>query len=553
MISKKIKFLLGIILLLSVGLRLYRLGEIPVGHTNDEANYIYSAYSIWHTQRDLSGNYLPLSFNVFNSYSPVPIYLIVPFVGVFGLSPLVARLPFTFIGVAFIFLMFFFAKKLFNSSFIALATALILAFSPWHIQLSRMAYGASLALFFYILGIYLFLINKDKGNIAWSLPAFLLGFYSYHGTKLFFIFFIPFLILNFREEIIKRKKELLFFIFGVFLIIISFLYVSQTQDVTRQKVFIWNNFDEIARRVDNERALSSAPLQLRVVFSNKPLALFWLTRENYLRAFSLQYLFLSGEAGYNSEIYGISSKYGTFSRGMMYLIELPLLLLGLIFLLNSQKKIRNFILISLLIAPLPSALTIDQSYGVRSVMMLPFLSMIVGCGLYDLSRRLMSLKKRKLLFFYSFVTFFSLFYLFLIAEYLYQFYFRYPIYSSESWLRSRREVVEFIGKEKNNYQQVYITNPGDLLIQYAIFNRVDPKLTQTAYQSETPQVENVYFIGDCLKTNEQPFDPKIHLPESTLYITHEACHKKAVVEPVKVITEVGEPLHTIWKIYERRE
>jgi len=553
MISKKTKFLLGIILLLSVGLRLYRLGEIPVGHTNDEANYIISAYSVWHTHHDITGKYLPLSFELFNSFSPVPVYFIAPFVGILGISPFSARLPFAILGIGFVFLIFLITKKLFNNYFIALATTFVLTVSPWHLQLSKIAYDGTLALFFYTLGTYIFLINKEKGNICWSLPAYLLGFYSYHGTKLFFIFFIPFLILNFREEIVKRRKELLFFSLGTLFIILSFLYVSHTQGMTRQRVFLWNNIDEIARRVDQERVLSSAPFQLRVIFSNKLLAFFWLIRENYLGAFSLQYLFLSGEAGNNSEIYGISSKYGTFSRGMMHLIELPLLLLGLIFLLSSQKKIRNFILISLLIAPLPSALTIDQSYGMRSVMMLPFLSMIVGCGLYDLSLRLRRLKKRKVLFFYSFVTLFSLFYLFLIAEYLYQFYFRYPIYSSESWLRSRREVVEFIGKEKNNYQQVYITNPGDLLFQYAIFNKVDPRIVQAAYKSDFPRVENVHFIGNCLETDKKPFDPKVHLPESTLYIAQEACHKKAVVEPVKIITEVGEPLHTIWKIYERRE
>jgi len=550
--QKKTCIFLGLILLVSAFLRFYKLGEIPVGHTNDEANYIYSAYSVWHTGHDLAGNYLPLSFNLFNSFSPVPVYLIAPFLGVLGLSPFAARLPFALVGVGFVFLSFLLARKLLNNDFMALATAFILAVSPWHLQLSRIAYGGTLALFFYTLAIYIFLATKEKGNVYWSLPAFLLGFYSYHGTKIFFLFFVPFLIFNFRDEIFKKKMGVTLFVTGFFLILASFFYVSRTQGVTRQEVFIWNNLEEIARSVDQERLLSTAPLSLKVVFSNKLLSSFWQIGENYLQVVSPGFLFLEGETGYSSEIYGISSKYGTFSRGMLYLIELPLLLLGIAYLFGLQKKTRNFLLISLLLSPLPAALAIDQTYGMRCVMMLPFLAMIVGGGFYFFLIRVKEIHKKRPFFISLSLALFSIVYLFFISDYLYHYYFRYPLYSSESWLRSRREVAELIGREKGNYEQVYLTNAGDLLIQYAIFNQVEPKLIQAAYQSESPQVENVYFIGDCLETNKEPFNPQTHLPPNTLYITHEACHEETTTEPIGLIKEVGEPLHVVWKIYERK-
>lgn len=548
---KKIFSPLVLILFFSFLLRFWRLGEIPVGHTNDEANYIISAYSIWHTRRDLNGNYLPLSFNLFNSYSPVPIYLIAPFVGILGLTPFSSRLPFAILGVMFIYLTFLLTKKLFNNRFIALATAFTLAISPWHIQLSKIAYNGSLVLFFYTLGIYLFLIKKEKGNTCWALPAFFLGFYSYHGCKVFFCFIIPLLIFLFKDELLRRKKELFFFITGALLIILSFGHISASQDVTRQKVFLWNNLEEIGRVVNQERAINRAPNPLRIIFSNKILTSFQIIRKNYLQAFSPQYLFLYGEPGYNSEIYGLTSKYGHSPRGAMYIIELPLLLFGIFFLFNkTQKKIRRFLLIGLLISPLPSTFIIDESYGMRSVMMLLFLTILVGCGLFELATKLKKLRKRKVLY-YSFMALFSFIYLFLLSEYLYQFYYRYKTYSAESWLRSKRDIVQFIGKEKNNYQNIYITNAGGLFIQYAIFNRLHPKIIQEAYKQNLPQVENVSFIEGCIKTDARLFDPNIHLPANTLYITHESCHKDSEVKPFKTIAEVGEPLHIIWKIYRR--
>lgn len=550
--SKKTIFSLCIILLLAAGLRLYRLGEIPVGHTNDEANFIYSAYSIWHTGRDLNGYRLPLSFNLFNSFEPGPVYLTAPFVGLLGLSSLGARLPFAMIGIFLVVLIFLMTRVLIKNDLIAFFSSFVVAVSPWHIQLSRMVFTAPLGLFFGTLGIFIFLIAKKKGNIVWSLWPFLLAFYSYHAFKVYFVFLIPFLVFFFWQEISQRRKELALFLVGSFLIFLSFFYLQRTQEINRQKVFLWNRMEKVEKIVNYERATSQAPYWLKVFFNNKPSTFFRLVRENYLKVFSLEYLFLFGETGYSSEIYGLSSKHGDFSRGMLYLIELPLLLLGINFLLKTQKKIRNFIFFGLLLAPLPSAFTIDQTYGARSVMLLPFLSITIGCGIYQLKSWLEKQSFPKTLFRLLLLSSVVL-YLVSIIQYLYQYYYRFPIYSSETWLKSRREIVELMDQEKSNYERVWITNAGDLLIQYAIFNRVDPKLTQAAYQSESPQVENVYFIGDCLETNEQSFDPKLHLPPNTLYITHEACHEETEVKPIKIITEVGEPLHTIWKIYERKE
>ena len=528
---------LGLIIFLAAFLRFWNLGSVPSGATNDEVTYIYNAYSISQTSKDIAGNSLPLSFNIFNSFSPVPIYTMSPFIKILGLSLFTARLPFALAGIAGVFLLFLIAKNITNNYYIALSAAFVLSVSPWHLQFSRVSYDGALALFFYLLGIYIFLKKKDKGNINWSLPAFLLGFYSYHGTKIFMLLFIPALLFIFRNQILKRKKEMFIFIAGIILIASSFLYVFYAQNVNRQKVLLTKNTSEITNLINTERTYNTAPLILRNIFSNKPLAFLRIIRENYLEAFSPQYLFLYGEIGDSKEVFGISN------RGIMYIIELPLLFFGIAYVLRT-KKIRNFLILGLLIAPIPSTITIDKSYGLRSIMMLPFLSIIVGCGIYEMFARLRKIEK---IYSAIFTSAFILLYAFLITGYLYQYHYRYSIYGAEAWLRGSRDVSEYIAQEKDNYKQVYIANEGGLLMQYALFNREDPNIVQAAYRSK--RLENIYFIGNCIKTYNKPFDPRIYLPPNTLYVIPGDCYKETTTEPIKSIIQVGEPLHTVWKIY----
>ncbi|KKQ37888.1 MAG: hypothetical protein US55_C0020G0003 [Candidatus Levybacteria bacterium GW2011_GWC2_37_7] len=528
--------ILALIVLIGIFLRFWQLGSIPSGSTNDEVAYIYNAYSIAITSKDIAGNFLPISFNLFNSFSPVAVYIMSPFVGILGLSLFTARLPFALIGIAEIFLIFLIAKKITNNYYIALSAAFVLSVSPWHLQFSRVSYDGILALFFYLLGIYVFLKKKDRGNINWSLPAFLLGFYSYHGTKIFMLLFIPALLLIFRNQIMGRKKEVFIFITGIILIILSFFYVVYSQNVNRQNVLLVKNISTISSVVNTERAYNSAQPVLRNILSNKVLTFLRIMRENYLEAFSPQFLFLYGETGDNEEIFGIGH------RGVMYIIELPLLLFGIVYILRI-KKLRNFLILGLLIAPIPSVITVDKSYGMRSIMMLPFLSIIAGCGIYEICIKFREMKKT-----YSvvFISAFVLLYAFLILEYLYQYHYRYGIYGAEAWLRSSRDVSEYIAQEKDKYKQVYIANEGGLLMQYALFNREDPYSVQAAYKSKI--LKNIYFIGNCIDTGNKPFDPKIYLPPSTLYVIPD-CYKEVAVEPIKSIIQVGEPLHAVWKIY----
>ena len=106
----KTKFYLLSVVLLALGLRLYRLDVNPPGLYSDEAAYIYNAFSLLETAKDEYGKFLPLAFQSFGDYkAPLYIYLAVPFVKILGLQPISIRLLSTIMGISSTLLVFYLA------------------------------------------------------------------------------------------------------------------------------------------------------------------------------------------------------------------------------------------------------------------------------------------------------------------------------------------------------------------------------------------------------------------------------------------------------------
>ncbi|OGH38450.1 MAG: hypothetical protein A2905_01425 [Candidatus Levybacteria bacterium RIFCSPLOWO2_01_FULL_36_10] len=542
---KNIKLLILVsIIILASFLRLWELGSVPSGITNDEAGLIYSTYSISKTGHDVAGEFLPLSINLDNSFSPVSIYLTAPFIRVLGLSPTSGRLPFAVAGILSIVLVYVITKRLFNNDYIALLSAFVMSVSPWHLQITRIAYETPVAVFFFLLGIFIFLKNAEKGNINWSVLPFLFGFYTYHATKIFYLALIPILIFVYKDRLLRRKKELILFILLNIFILISFIFISSKQNVSRQSVLLWSEPKKASDMVNWERDKNTAPFFVREIFNNKPLYYLRVIRENYLEVFSTQFLFLYGETE------GLGGIYGIFYRGVMYILELPLLIVGLYFLWREKNNRVKLLLFSLLlISPLSSALVIDKSYVMRSAMLIPVLSIIVGYGIY--SFYLLLKNNNKLPAKVILIAFVSV-YAFLILEYVYQYHFRYSIYGAESWFRSSKDMVTYMQKNGKSYDNIYIAQPGIMFIfQYGIYNKLEPDKIRKLWSDPWPKKYGKLTLlescfGDIDKTE---FDPSQFLPRSTLYIVPDFCHKKFF--PTSTINEVGEPLRPIWKIYEK--
>ncbi len=537
------KLALILIIILAALLRLWQLGNIPAGIPDDEAAYIYNAYSIWQTGKDVSGKFLPLSFNTNSSQSPVEVYLTAPFVGLLGLNTFSARLPSALLGIGSVIVLFFLIDSLFKNKRTALIGAFLLSVSPWALQLQRGLWDADFGLFFMLAGIYVFVANVHTRKFLWSLVPFLLAFYSYHAIKVYFIFLIPVLCFFYRKELLKRKKEIALFLLGVLLILVSFFVVIKTQKVTRQTEITLFNYLQASTQVNWERDKNTAPEMLRIIFSNKPLYYLRTIRENYLKPFSPEYLFISGDLGTPSQIVNI------YYRGVLYIIELPLLLLGIYALFKSKNKSsRNLLLALLLISPLPSTFTLDRNFVSRDIMLLPILLTIIALGINYLLERVSSyIKIYRAIFLSTLIAI----YLFLIAGYLYQYYYRWPVYGAEAWGTSSKELVEYVAKVKDKYTNVYITNSyRGFLLKYAIFEKIDPRVVQRVWNNDPIKVDNITMFNKCLNDGTPVIAD--FLPSNTLFISPARdCHYVLSSEIAKIVDK-GEITHVIWNIYENK-
>lgn len=526
-----------VILAIAVFLRFYQLGRIPAGVSDDEAVYIYSAYSIWKTGHDFAGKFLPLSFNFSFSYSPVPVYLLAPIVGLFGMNIFVGRFIYALAGTGTVILIYVLASQLFKRKSIALIAMAVVAVSPWNVFFSRTAYEAVFALFFFLGGIVLFLRGVKKGNILWSLPLFFFAFYSYHATKFFFLFCIPFLILLHWSFFIRQKRIFITFVIGYIFILASFLFVMKTQGVNRTDVLVWKDIQTASRVVDYERQRSTAPFWIRTIYSNKLMYYLSVIRQNYLEAFSPQFLFLYGETG------GLAGLYGGSSHGVLYFIDLPLMFIGL-FGLFANKSLRRsaiFVLGGLLLAPISSAVTTDRTYAVRSIMMQPFLVLIVGYGVYIVYSWI---KARYASYWRVAVGVVAGTYLVFVGSYFYEYFYRFPIVNAEAWFQSTKELIEFIDHNKYRYDEIILASRGDPLFQYGFYNQMDPTVLRNLLRSPYPRrVGNVVFINECF----QKEDPMNLIAKHSLYIVPERCHRQT--SSSLTIKDKNEPLHVIWKIY----
>ena len=132
------------ILLVAAILRLAWLGTIPAGLSHDEVVKGYDAWSVLHTGRDQYSQRFPPVFRGLGDYREGMLpYLIVFSEAVFGLSDWAVRLPTALAGIALVGVIVLLGRELFGAQ-AGLLAGLFLACSPWHVQVSRLAFRAGL-------------------------------------------------------------------------------------------------------------------------------------------------------------------------------------------------------------------------------------------------------------------------------------------------------------------------------------------------------------------------------------------------------------------------
>lgn len=507
--------ILALIVFLAVILRFWRLSDYPSGFHIDEASLGYNAYSLLKTGRDENGKFLPLHIDMFGDNRPAGYqYLDILPVKIFGLTEFATRFPSALFGALTPLAIFILSMTIFANFPLAAISAGIIAFSPWHLVVSRASAETIVALFFIILGASFFIkaVRGQPKDLILGVIFWLVSLFFYHTSRVFLpLLGAGFLVLFYfdlpkTEQLAaqmkatkKQKRNFGLALVGmglVFLISLLLVFGSPGGTGRFQQISIFH-FPEIRLVLEEqirEDGVAGVSILAARAFHNKVVNYGLGYLKEYFRYFSPNFLFIEG---------GLPLWYQVPNMGLMYLIELPFLLAGLYLLIKNSSKNRLFLIpmIWLFLGPTVAALTRDDVPNIqRSLVMLPALIMITAYGLYE-SWQLAKKKAPPIVR--------NLVLLFVIAALWWNFsYFlhQYLIHAKvhRPWYRFNgfKEMVLTVEKLAPGYDRILISKTqGGAYMHFLFFQKIDP----VWYQSQgSPKDKDyggfgklIFFPQDC--------------------------------------------------------
>lgn len=496
------KINLIIILLLAIGLRFWNINNLP-SLNPDEATLGYNAYSLINTGKDEHGNNWPIHFKSFGDYKPGGyVYIAMPFIKVLGLTPFAVRLPNLIFSILTIFTLYKLVELITKNSQLSTLTAFVLAVNPWAIHFSRGAWETNTALFFLILGLFLFykyIISKLSIYIYLFPIPLVIALYTYHSARLVIpSLFIILFIKNYRQLINKNTIISLFFS-GLLCIPLLFSFLNNGGTTRLAGVGLSADTGPLSR---SEELLNQHPKfnYFDRILHNKRVLYSLSWAQKYAQHFDPNFLFLNGDDVPRSK---------SPDMGQLYLIELPLIIIGIYFLINNQKYNQlTFLIVSLLItSPLASSLTFQAPSALRALPLIIPLSILVALGIYKINQT--KYIKILLILIYTY----SIFYY--ISAYFIHSPKRYPF----AWNSGFEKVMPYIETKKEIYQNIYITDKFDQpYILYLFFTKYDPQKIQSQIILTPPdrfgfstvnKIDNIYFkIPIIIPSNSLVIDEK---------------------------------------------
>jgi 4-amino-4-deoxy-L-arabinose transferase-like glycosyltransferase len=435
-------FFLLIIFFLASFLRFYKIDQVPHGLYIDEVSIGYNAYTILTKGVDEHGVSYPLFFEAFGEYKmPIPIYLTSISIAVFGKNDFAVRFPSALFGVLTVLLFYLTVRRLFRKESVAFLSALFLAITPWHIQLSRANFEANIALFFYLLGGFLFLEflhTKNKWLIVGSFVSFLLTVYIYNTYRLVAPLTLIACSFIIYKSFPKIRKFLSTAIILLFVLFLPMLLFSLTPDGT-QRFSSTSAFAQLSHLSPLQQIITSPAVVI----------------ENYLSSLTGRYLFATGDGNGRHSVIGI---------GNVFRWELLFFLAGCFFLFKKRKEFSSKVVFFILfLAPLTSAFTSPNPHGLRSLLIVLPLTVLVAYGL-------VVLWEKKFMFKYLFFAGVFLFVVYEFLFYLHVYYVHYPIRTAPDWGGAYKEMMFEITQEQHNYSRVVVNdNIGTMVNNYRNF------------------------------------------------------------------------------------
>lgn len=469
----KYKYLVLIIIIGAI-LRIINISDRILPMYGDELTIAYDAYSILKTGQDQQGNVFPLTFEMGAGRPGGYVYLTTIFTAFFGPSSLAIRLPSVLSGLGIIFMIYLLSKNFFSEK-TALCAAFLASVSPWTVQLSRAGFEANFALFLVLTATYLFIQGVNKFYF-YIISAFLFGLvlHTYPTYKVSLLIFIPLLIWYVgKKEILRNKTHLVLsaFILSVFIILAAVQTFKGGSEVRFAQINVFSRTDlvsSIEQKINLERSISLLPEQISKYFHNRSVEYGKVILENYLQNFSIDFLVLHGDR---------NPRHNMATMGQIYLAEAILFVIGLFSFWHKERRKLLFLLVWLLIAPIPTSI-VDLPHALRSSFMIVPLVLIAALGLAAVISF-----KNKTIFVLLAVIFFIQFLFF-----TQKIYFLAPVEYARFWSYSAR-IASFTALEnKAKYDYVFLSDKIDNMeFAYPVYANIDPR--QVINQNNGGKVE----------------------------------------------------------------
>ena len=486
------KYWIGIMLLFIVSfagvIRFYNISSMPVSLYWDEAAIGYNAYSIAQTGKDEYGIAHPVLFKSFNDYKASGyIYLTALAVRFFGLNEFSIRFWSAFLGTMTVFLSYFLTVALLHllsqesnttsktekvfytqKKNIGLFTAFLLAISPWHIQFSRVGFEANVAVFFIVLGSWLLLENIQKAGKTFILATlcFALSFYFYRSVYVFTPLFLLGNIVIFRNDLFRQRKNSYLW-FGILIFLVIFIpffptmLSNQGMVRARQTSVFTVPFEDLMQAAITRKKLGD-PKWAQIVYNRRVVYTGEIIKD-YLLHFTPEFLFIQGDS---------NARHRTFGFGVMYLWEAPFLLFGIYLLFTLSKKVRNFVLLWVLIAPLAASVALPAPHALRSLNMLPMPQLLTGMGLFYF---LFLLQGKKRVICMALIT------LCIITSFIqYVVSYQKTIYAvGREWADGYKQLTQYVFANEYKYDKIIVSGYNwQPYIYFLFYKKYDPTLFQ---------------------------------------------------------------------------
>lgn len=172
----------SVILLAALIIRLWQYGSVPGGMNQDGAMAAVDAKALAEYGTDRYGMHMPVHFTAwgYGQMSTFLSYCMVPFIKIFGLSAITARLPILIASMFALAALYFIIRKLFGIR--GAQIVLILAScNPWHFMQSRWALDCNMFPHMFVIGLMFLLmgIEKKRRYVYISMVFFAFCMYSY--------------------------------------------------------------------------------------------------------------------------------------------------------------------------------------------------------------------------------------------------------------------------------------------------------------------------------------------------------------------------------------